>query len=570
MKQKTLILAVGAAALTYLALTRKKEESANSLIVNDDNSVHVTQTSPSEPGREEELVEQPNLLNVRTPFTTVAGVYGAEIADPITLVAGQTYTFTYMGQLSQTSVDEGLRLWASPEFTGMNKEGVDIWYYPADIVPLDERDINTTTPTIVSFTFTAEYTGVYYIRCWYNIINAERWEDNAVYPYKGGDVIEWVKLEKGSQFTGYTPENEKKNSITQPFDGGLKDIYKTNELYRGDKNKDYDSFYDYSTDPTMTVALLNSLAITGLPNAYMRARIIPQWVGVSEEEMWTNIKAKFFVDKIFESWWAAFNFNMVGRGLGMFAGIELFNPTDYPISLDSFEFKGYSLNDRELIFLNRNNQIWSDNDHALNDNYPHWSSFWNKNYEFMLNKIFDVQKYPVCYHNVAPVSDNKRNFYYNILPRSSVMFFTMIPGWFVDRVQFDYNQYTVVNSKKYYPDKGSATYELTYDVNPFKDSSALRLWLELKGYKDTESCVIYCSLREGAAPKVYDQFSWKTQHIDGGLAANLNAIPTVLQEQLNERYNYSSGVWEGHEAEQARFEAVKNMPPEEFLNFKFI
>jgi hypothetical protein len=146
----------------------------------------------------------------------------------------------------------------------------------------------------------------------------------------------------------------------------------------------------------------------------------------------------------------------------------------------------------------------------------------------------------------------------------------MIPGWFVDRVQFDYNQYTVVNSKKYYPDKGSATYELTYDVNPFKDSSALRLWLELKGYKDTESCVIYCSLREGAAPKVYDQFSWKTQHIDGGLAANLNAIPTVLQEQLNERYNYSSGVWEGHEAEQARFEAVKNMPPEEFLNFKFI
>lgn len=210
MKTKTLLLAGGAAALTYLALTKKKEESANSLVVDDDNSVHVMQTSPSEPGREEELVEQPNLLTVRTPLTTEAGIYGVEIAEPITLVAGQTYTFTYMGKLSQTSVDEGLRIWASPELVGINKEGVQFWYYPADIVPLDERCIDSTTPTIVSFTFKAEYTGVYDIRCWQNIIQASQWEENSTYPYKGGDVIEWVKLEKGSQFTGYTPEKKKK------------------------------------------------------------------------------------------------------------------------------------------------------------------------------------------------------------------------------------------------------------------------------------------------------------------------------------------------------------------------
>lgn len=106
------------------------------------------------------------------------------------------------------------------------------------------------------------------------------------------------------------------------------------KMYMYDKGKSYDPFYDY-TDAIQDSQTQINADVLNAPEKVLRARIIPEETFISYSDG-STINGK----------WGRIWVN--GRFVNMKTCVEVFNPSDYPISISKCKVDGFTLNNRKL------------------------------------------------------------------------------------------------------------------------------------------------------------------------------------------------------------------------------
>lgn len=106
------------------------------------------------------------------------------------------------------------------------------------------------------------------------------------------------------------------------------------KMYMYDKGKSYDPFYDY-TDAIQDSQTQINADVLNAPEKVLRARIIPEETFISYSDG-STINGE----------WGRIWVN--GRFVNMKTCVEIFNPSDYPISISKCKVDGFTLNNRKL------------------------------------------------------------------------------------------------------------------------------------------------------------------------------------------------------------------------------